>query len=139
MVIYELLGHVKQPSVSATPGTTAVRRVALVGTQADKLPTSCTRPKLSAAAQKSKVRSLRAFVLDRPFPGKGERTEMKVLMQDYRVWCAQHGCTPLELSEFLDEIEKICRQVGVEIEVGDDQRVYCVGVKLGNSIAVAVH
>jgi hypothetical protein len=36
-------------------------------------------------------------------------------------------------------MEKICRQTGVEIEVGDDKRVYCVGVRLGNAVGAAVH
>jgi hypothetical protein len=44
-------------------------------------------------------------VLDRLFLGDGERTEMKSLIQDCRVWCAQNGRTPLELNGFLDEIE----------------------------------
>jgi len=78
-------------------------------------------------------------VLDRLFPGEGERTEMKALMRDYQAWCAQKGRAPLELKGFLDEIEKICRQAGVEIEVGEDQRVYCLGVKLVNAGAVPVH
>ena len=53
-------------------------------------------------------RPLKAFVLDRLFPGEGARTEMKALMRDYRTWCVQNGRAPLELSGFLDEIEKIC-------------------------------
>ena len=36
-------------------------------------------------------------------------------------------------------MEKICHQTGLEIEVGDDKRVYCVGVKLGDIPAHAVH
>jgi hypothetical protein len=56
---------------------------------------------------------------------------MKALMQDYRAWCTQRDLSPLALREFLDEIEKICRQTGVGIEVGDDQRVYCLNAKLG--------
>ena len=37
---------------------------------------------------------------------------------------------PLDASAFLDELEKLCRKLGIEIEVGDDQRVYCLNVKL---------
>jgi hypothetical protein len=108
---------------------------------ADKLlpSPSSIRPKVGASARNAKVGSLKAFVLDRLFPGEGERTEMKALMRHYRDWCAQKGRTPLELSRFLDEIEKICRQAGVEIEVGEDQRVYCLGVKLVDARAVPVH
>jgi hypothetical protein len=61
---------------------------------------------------------------------------MKSLTAEYRDWCGQSGCPPIGLSELLDEIEKVCSKLGIEIEVGDDQRVYCVGVKLS---AAAVH
>jgi hypothetical protein len=68
---------------------------------------------------------------------------MKAMMQDYRTWCAERGLSPLAQREFLDEIEKICRQTGVGIEVGDDQRVYCLNVKLGTATEgqppIAVH
>jgi hypothetical protein len=138
MVIYELLGHVMQPSVSVAEACDAPYSAAPVGTRPNaNVP--AVRPKALAAPQKAKVSSIRAFVLDRLFPGEGERTEIKALMQDYRGWCAERGCTPLELSGFLDEIEKICRQAGVDIEVGDDQRVYCIGVKLGNGQTAVVH
>ena len=56
--------------------------------------------------------------------------EMKALMRDYRAWCAQKGITPMDLSRFLDEIEKLCRKLGIDVEVGEDQRVYCLNVKI---------
>ena len=31
---------------------------------------------------------------------------------------------------FLDEIEKLCGKLGIKIEVGEDRRVYCLGVKI---------
>ena len=55
---------------------------------------------------------------------------MKVLTAEYRDWCAKQSCAPIELHKFLDEIEKLCSKLGIEIEVGEDQRVYCLGVKL---------
>jgi len=64
---------------------------------------------------------------------------MKTLMQGYRAWCAKRGLLPLALSDFLDEIEKICGQIGVEIKVGSDKRVYCLGVKLESTVAVTTH
>jgi hypothetical protein len=45
--------------------------------------------------------------------------------------CGQTGCPPIGLSELLEEVEKVCSKPGIDIEVGDDQRVYRVGVKLG--------
>jgi hypothetical protein len=53
--------------------------------------------------------SVRSFVQDHVFPADGERTEIKALMQDYRAWCAYEGSAPIGLSEFLDEIEEVCR------------------------------
>jgi hypothetical protein len=42
----------------------------------------------------------------------------------------------------LDELEKLCRKLGIETKVGDDQRVYCLNVKVAidpAGMAVAVH
>ena len=69
-------------------------------------------------------------VRPRGFPANGEQTEIKALIQDYCTWCAQNGFTPIELNAFLDEIEMLLRKLGIEIEVGDDQRVYCLGIRL---------
>jgi hypothetical protein len=33
-----------------------------------------------------------------------------------------------------DELEKHCPKVGVEISVGDDQRVYCLNVKVDTAL-----
>jgi hypothetical protein len=89
---------------------------------------------------KSLAGSVTSFVHDRIFPADGERLEMKSLTAEYRTWCGQTGCTPIGLSELLDEIQKVCSKMGIEIEVGDDRRVYCLDVKLGNdSVAAAVH
>jgi hypothetical protein len=46
------------------------------------------------------------------------------------------------VSAFLDELEKLCRKLGIETKVGDDQRVYCVNVKMATAVpgvSVAVH
>jgi hypothetical protein len=56
------------------------------------------------------------------------------MMQDYRAWCSRQGIAPMELQDFLDEIDKVCRKVGIEIEVGDDRRVYCLNVRIGAAI-----
>src|SRR5262249_62203706 len=77
--------------------------------------------------------SVMSFAGERLIAAGGERTEIKSVMQEYRAWCAQRGLTPMELGELLDEIEKVCRKLGIEIEVGDDRRVYCLNVKLANA------
>ena len=40
------------------------------------------------------------------------------------------GLAPVDLNAFLDEIEKLCGKLGIKIEVGEDRRVYCLGVKI---------
>ena len=44
---------------------------------------------------------------------------------------------PIELSAFLNEIEKLCRKLAIEIEVADDRRVYCLNLKLQTAVAGA--
>jgi hypothetical protein len=75
------------------------------------------------------------------FAAEGERTEIKTLMQEYRIWCTKQGLTAIELAEFLNKLERACRKLGIKIEVGADQRVYCLNVKLGatQKLMEAVH
>jgi len=47
----------------------------------------------------------------------------------------QENLTPLDASAFLDELEKLCRKLGIETKVGDDQRVYCLNVKVATALA----
>ena len=66
------------------------------------------------------------------FPADGEQgVDIKSLMHTYRSWCAERGLAPVDLNAFLDEIEKLCGKLGIKIEVGEDRRVYCLGVKIG--------
>ena len=46
--------------------------------------------------------------------------------------------TPLDASAFLDELQKLCRKLGIETKVVDDQRVYCLNVKLNDATARAL-
>ena len=67
----------------------------------------------------------------RPFQADDEeRVDIKSLMHTYRGWCAEKGLAPVDLNAFLDEIEKLCGKLGIKIEVGEDRRVYCLGVKI---------
>ena len=59
----------------------------------------------------------------------------KSLMHTYRGWCAEKGLAPVGLNAFLDEIEKLCGKLGIQIEVGEDQRVYCLGVRIATPAA----
>ena len=54
---------------------------------------------------------------------------MKALVQEYRAWCAGKGSGPVELKSFLEDVEKVCRKVGIDI-VNDAQREYCLNVRI---------
>jgi hypothetical protein len=81
------------------------------------------------------------FVRDHLFPDEdeGQRVEIKSMMQAYRAWCVGKQVRPVDLDDFLDELEPLCRKLGIEIEVGSDQRVYALGVKIGASAPSSVH
>jgi hypothetical protein len=83
--------------------------------------------------------SVKTFVRDRLFPAEGERLDMKALTADYRAWCAQKRVAALELASFLDELETVCRNAGIAIEVGANKKVYCLGVKLETAGAEPAH
>jgi hypothetical protein len=64
---------------------------------------------------------------------------MKALVQEYRAWCANKGSGPVDLETFLEEVERVCRKVGIEI-VNDAQRVFCLDVKIDAAQdALALH
>jgi hypothetical protein len=83
-----------------------------------------SRPKPAPA-----LASVKAFIGERLSPADGEMVEMKALVQEYRTWCAGKGSGPVDLESFLEEVEKVCRKVGIEI-VNDAQRVFCLNVRL---------
>src|SRR5262249_2689820 len=118
--IYELLGHARQP-VQQRTGHVPIEKVA---------PTSKPACRIAGTAK-----CVKRYVHDQVFPaGEGDRVELKTMMQDYRAWCTKKGLTPIALAKFLDEIEKLFGKLGIEIRVGNDQRVYCLKVKLGNAM-----
>ena len=138
MVIYELLGHAKQPAQQRIEGVQSQKTLA--GVDPAKVPPpqeikplAVTRtPQGCPAKAKGSVKS---FVRDHVLPADGERIEIKALMRDYRAWCAKENVTPLDASAFLDELEKLCRKLGIETMVDDDQRVYCLNVKVATALA----
>jgi hypothetical protein len=125
MVIYELLGHARPPVQQQIGDARSQKALGAVDVARISPPPSPARRKAVVAHG-----SVKSFVRDQVFRAEGERVEMKTLMQDYRAWCAQKSVRPLDLNRFLDEIEEVCSRLGIEIEVGDDQRVYCLNVTL---------
>jgi len=139
MVIYELLGQ-------AAGGRVANQ--ATDDRQPDREPTSAQAvakpsPSPSGRARPKPVpalASVKAFIAERVSPADGERVEMKALVQEYRAWCAGKGSGPVDLESFLEEVERVCRRVGIEI-VNDAQRVFCLNVKIdaGESATASLH
>jgi hypothetical protein len=139
MVIYELLGHARQP-VQQQIGDSRSQKALGAANEARTYPPQKIKPSTSPARSKAVVAhgSVKSFFRKHVFPADGERVEIKHLMRDYRAWCVQENAMPLDLSAFLDELEKLCRKLGIETKVGDDQRVYCLGVKL-KTAATSTH
>jgi hypothetical protein len=136
MVIYELLGHVSKPLKERTnDGACALDAIGIevparLAVARPENKTLSSAPRKVALSPKPQAGSVKAYVRDRVFPADGDQAEIKSLMHEYCAWCAQKGFAPIELDAFLDEIEKLFRKLGIEIRVGDDQRVYCLGITL---------
>jgi len=146
MVIYELLGQRGQPiaqQVVANGASPAQRPDRALDTAASTRVLAVLPPPRKAKTSKPRKgssSSVKTFVRDHLFPADdGERVDIKALMQTYRAWCAEKGFAPVDLDGFLDEIEGLCRKLGIKIEVGDDQGVYCHGVKIEVPTAASVH
>ena len=140
MVIYELLGHERQLT-RQTAGVArtvdpedGIERTLVEGLSMPTRPP----PPARVSSKGSKVRgSVKDFLGAQVLAADGERVEMKALARDYRAWCSHKSVAAMDLKGFLDEIEKACSQLGIEIAVGDDQRVYCLNVKIKDAVARA--
>ena len=141
MVIFELLGqkgYVVERQASAAVGPDQALEPVTIAPAVAALPAPAraTRktPKTNAGG------NVKTFVRDHLFPAdEGERVDLKSLVHTYRAWCSDKGFAPIDLDGFLDEIEQLCRKLGVRIEVGDDQRVWCHGVKIEAPEPASIH
>jgi hypothetical protein len=70
------------------------------------------------------------FISENVSTAKDARTEMRDLIRGYRDWCTAQGFKAIDLSKALDEVEALCRQIGITIEVAPDRRVYCIGASI---------
>jgi hypothetical protein len=128
MVIYELLGQPKPPA-HRKDRVDGLDPIIEPKRQDDKPSEPPARQRISASRSKPSG-SVKRFARDHIFPAEGEQVEIKALMRDYRAWCARQQLTPLGVDAFLDELAKLCRKIGIETQVGDDQRVYCLDVRV---------
>ena len=129
MVIYELLGHTKPLPAQARDRGYCIssdtgRRRQSISAKGDR----------SQPLRKPVVGSVSRFIRENVSTAQGVKTEMRDLIRGYRDWCAAQGFKAIDLSKALDEVETLCRQIGVTIEVASDQRVYCVGATMRGAV-----
>src|SRR5215471_13706993 len=141
MVIFELLGHreVEKPVQHAyAPGASAqVNQPA--GAPAQKVVPVRRQRRPKAKPKASSSRLVRTFFKDHVQSAPGDRVEMKALTRDFRAWATSRGLALPELSDLLDDIAATCQERGINIEVGEDQRVHCLNVQLTALAAPALH
>jgi hypothetical protein len=140
MVIFELLGH--QRMEEAHSGV-ALGTGALAHTTAGVLVSKAAPPRRQRRPiTKPKVSTpglVSTFFRDHVQSSPGARVEMKKLTRDIRGWGSRRGLDLPGLNELLDDIARLCQERCIEIEVGDDQRVYCLGIRLVGAEVTAVH
>jgi hypothetical protein len=91
------------------------------------------RPKL-AVSTKQPLGAILDFLHDEIKPGV--RTEMAEAYVAYVTWCKSKSLRPMSVAEFVDAMEKACRQFGIRISIdGGDQ--YLMGVQLQRSSVAA--
>lgn len=138
MVVYELLGHDRgrQPIRTWSPSSWHWWRISpaisVHTSHAEPLPEIDVErhvPALPAPASRKPRGSVKAFIHDRVSPADGERVEVKALLKAYRVWCSSRGVQPVALAAFLEDIDAVCRKIGIEI-TNEADRVFCLGLKI---------
>jgi hypothetical protein len=141
MVIFELLGH-RDAEEAAQPAR-ALRSVApadnTAGAPASKELPGHRQHRPKAKAKVSASRLVRTYFKDHVQPAPGARVEMKALTRDIRAWGSTRGVVLPGISELLDKIASVCKERGIDIEVGDDQRVHCLDVRLAVVTAPVMH
>jgi hypothetical protein len=147
MVAFELLGHGRVPA-GARVGAVRVDVVREPDPVVEATASPPVRPALPPPPRKTRGKApvgrpgstVKAFLRDHLFPAdSGERLDIMAVVHSYRAWCTKKGLHAADLDTILDEIEHLCGKIGVEIEPGDDRRVYVHGVKIEAPTLVAVN
>jgi hypothetical protein len=143
MVIFELLGHREVEGAvhpAHAPGASASAQVdQAAGAPAQKDVPVHRQRRPTARAKASASRLVRTFFQDHVQSTPGARVEMKALTRDIRALASIRGVALPGISELLDDIATICQERGIDIEVGNDQRVHCLDVRLTVVAVPAVH
>ena len=135
MVIYELLGQHVTTQLMTKADPEDQQSAHPLRSDRELVPASAaatpvTSPSKNRAKVGAGLGAVRTFIGERVSPADGERVEMRALVQEYRAWCADKGIEPVTLEGFLAAVEKVCRKVGIKIEVSEARRVFCLNVKI---------
>jgi hypothetical protein len=74
--------------------------------------------------------SVNRFISENVATSSNAKILMRELLAAYRTWCTQRDHQPVDNEKVVDELEALLRHIGVTIEIGADQKVYCVGAQL---------
>jgi hypothetical protein len=77
--------------------------------------------------------SVNRFISENVATSSSAKILMRELLAAYRTWCTQRDHQPLDNEKVVDELEGLLGHIGVTIEVGTDQKVYCVGAQLSHA------
>ena len=139
MVIFELLGQrtvAGSAPLAVAPATGDQFRSTARATPSEPAPATKRRTKKPKVSGR---RLVRTFFQDYVHTAPGARVEVKSITRDIRAWSSAHDLVLPETGALLDEIAAVCRERGIDIEVSDDQRVHCLGVRLTVASLPAVH
>jgi hypothetical protein len=143
MVIFELLGHRKVEGVAPSAEVSAtgdqLRSMTDAPSPPEVAPPDRRWRQSKSSAKVSGRRLVRAFFRDHVQSTPGARVEVKALTRDLRTWGAGRDLVLPGIEDLLDDIAAICQERGIAIEVGDDQRVHCLGIRLATAHLMAVH
>jgi hypothetical protein len=78
-----------------------------------------SRPRLAAVTQKP-VGAALDFLHDGIEIEEGHRTEMADAYIGYLAWCKGKQLSPMDVTDFADDVEKLCREVGIRIRADDN-------------------
>lgn len=91
------------------------------------------RPKL-AASTREPIGAALDFLHDGLEITAGPRTEMADAFIRYTAWCKAQSLRPLDVAEFVEEIERLCKQFGIRIAAEGDHH-YLIDVQLAINVA----
>ena len=132
MIGYEALRHASITATAAKQKDEA-NEPAEAPTQAAMRSQTVTASAAKAKPPNKPRGSVNRFISENVATSSSAKILMRELLAAYRAWCAKRDHQPLDNEKVVDELENLLTHLGVTIEVGTDQKVYCVGAQLSNT------